>query len=53
MTQQTQTCSEWRVTKDGVIVSGGGVTLTVPAHEFPALILNMVKVLRENTNAVD
>jgi hypothetical protein len=26
---------------------------TIPQHEFPTLILNMVKVLKENTKPID
>jgi hypothetical protein len=56
MTQRTQTYSEfrWNVTTAGVeVYDGRDYLFTIPQHEFPALILNMVKVLKENTKPID
>lgn len=56
MTQQTPTYSEfrWKVTAAGVVIyDGSDYLFTIPQHEFPALILNMVKVLKENTKPID
>jgi hypothetical protein len=56
MTQRTQTYSEfrWNVTTAGVVVyDGKDYLFTIPQHEFPTLILNMVKVLKENTKPID
>jgi hypothetical protein len=56
MTQRTPTYSEfmWKVTTAGVVVyDGKDYLFTIPQHEFPALILNMVKVLKENTKPID
>jgi hypothetical protein len=56
MTQRTPIYSEfrWKVTTAGVVVyDGRDYLFTIPQHEFPALILNMVKVLKENTKPID
>jgi hypothetical protein len=56
MTRPTQIYSDfkWNVTSAGVVVCDGKDYLfTIPQHEFPALILNMVKVLKENTKPID
>jgi hypothetical protein len=56
MTQRTPTYSEfrWKVTTAGVVMyDGEDYLFTIPQHEFPALILNMVKVLKENTKPID
>jgi hypothetical protein len=56
MTQRTQTYSEfrWKVTTAGVVVyDDKDYLFTIPQHEFPTLILNMVKVLKENTKPID
>lgn len=56
MTRQTPTYSEfrWKVTTAGVVVyDGRDYLFTIPQREFPALILNMVKVLKENTKPID
>jgi hypothetical protein len=56
MTQRTPTYSEfrWSVSGAGVLIyDGKDYLFTIPKHEFPALILNMVKVLKENTKPID
>lgn len=56
MTQRTPTYSEfrWSVSSAGVVICDGEDYLfTIPQHEFPALILNMVKVLKEGTKPID
>lgn len=56
MTQQTQTSADfrWRVSAAGIeIYDGEDYLFTIPSHEFPVLLLNMVKVMRENTKGVD
>ena len=56
MTRQTPTYSEfrWRVSSSGVeIYDGEDYLFCIPPHEFPVMILNMVKVLKEYTNPID
>jgi len=56
MTQRTPIYSEfrWKVTTAGVVVyDGKDYLFTIPQRDFPALILNMVKVLKENTKTID
>jgi hypothetical protein len=56
MTQQTPTYSDfrWRVSSSGVeIYDGEDYLFCIPPHEFPAMILNMVKVLKEYTKPID
>lgn len=56
MTQQTQTYPDfkWRVSSAGIeIYDGEDYLFTIPSHEFPVLLLNMVKIMRENTKSVD
>jgi len=56
MTLQTPTSHEfrWQVTASGIeIYDGEGFLFTIPAHEFPVLLLNMVKILKETTKTID
>lgn len=56
MTQQTPTFPEfkWQVTEAGIeIYNGEDHLFCIPAHEFPVLLLNMVKILKETTKTID
>ena len=56
MTQQTPTFPSfrWQVSAAGIeIYDGEDYLFTIPAHEFPVLLLNMVKVLKETTKTID
>lgn len=56
MTQQTPTFPDfkWQVTEAGIeIYDGEDYLFTIPAHEFPVLLLNMVKILKETTKTID
>lgn len=56
MTQQTLTSADfkWQVSAAGIeIYDGEDYLFTIPAHEFPVLLLNMVKVMREATKSID
>jgi len=56
MTLQTPTSPEfqWRVTHAGIeIYDGEDFLFCIPAHEFPVLLLNMVKILKETTKTID
>jgi hypothetical protein len=56
MTRQTPTYSEfrWRVSSSGVeIYDGEDYLFCIPPHEFPTMILNMVKVLKDATKPID
>lgn len=56
MTRTTPIYSDfrWQVTDAGVVVFDGDEYLfTIPVHEFPVLILNMVKILKNNTKPID
>ena len=56
MTQQTLTSADfhWRVSAAGIeIYDGEGYLFTIPSHEFPVLLLNMVKILKETTKTID
>lgn len=56
MTRTTPIYSDfkWQVTTDGIVIlDGDDYLFCIPVHEFPVMILNMVKVLKENTKPID
>lgn len=56
MTRTTPTSADliWSVTSDGVIIKNGErVVFRIPVSDFPVLILNMVKVMKEHTKPID